>query len=78
MLNNRIRGRARSALAVVAQDEGIPANNDFVSNDLDGFQSSLADVFVDAAVTNTLIFGNKGKVQDKGIGTALVNSQGTR
>ena len=75
VLNNRIRGRARAALAVVTQDEGIPANNQFVSNDLDGFEPSLASVFVDSRVTNTLIFGKKWKVQDGGIGTAIVNSE---
>jgi Right handed beta helix region len=45
VVNNRIRGRARAALAVVAQAEkGVPSNNMFLSNDLEGFQASLADV----------------------------------
>jgi hypothetical protein len=55
VLNNRIRGRARAALAVVAQGERIPENNTFVLNDLEGFQSSLADVFVGPGVTNTVV-----------------------
>ena len=72
VLNNRIRGRARAALAVVAPGTGTSGNNTFVSNDLDGFQSSLADVFVDAGVTNTLVVGRQVSVEDHGIGTVLV------
>jgi len=48
VLNNRIRGRARAALAVMDLNGGIPGSNSFVANDLDGFQSSLTDIFVDA------------------------------
>jgi len=40
--NNRIRGRARAALAVVDQRGRTPENNTFASNDLAGFQPSLA------------------------------------
>jgi hypothetical protein len=72
VLNNRIRGRARAALAVIGPATGTSGNDTFVSNDLDGFQSSLADVFVDASVTNTLIVGRQIQVQDHGVGTVIV------
>jgi hypothetical protein len=71
-LNNRIRGRARAALAVNAQNAGMPGNNSFVANDLDGFQSSLADIFVDMGVTNTSVIGRQGRVEDHGAGTVVV------
>ena len=73
VLNNRIRGRARTALAVVAQPEGVPENSTFVSNDLEGFHPSLADVFVDEGVTKTLVVGRKGTIRDRGVGTVIVN-----
>ena len=72
VLNNRIRGRARAALAVLGQNGGIPGNSSFVSNDLSGFQSSLADIFVDAGVTNTFVIGRQATVQDHGSGTVVV------
>jgi hypothetical protein len=74
VLNNRIRGRARTALAVVAQPGGVPGNSTFVLNDLDGFHPSLADVFVDEGVTKTLVVGRKGTVRDRGVGTVIVNA----
>jgi hypothetical protein len=42
--NNRIRGRARAALAEVAERRGVPGNNTFASNDLEGFQAPLTAV----------------------------------
>jgi hypothetical protein len=57
VLNNRIRGRARAALAQVAQRGGTPGNNTFVSNDLEGFQATLRDIFVDAGVAHTTVLG---------------------
>ena len=72
VLNNRIRGRARAALAVNNLNAGIPGNNSLVANDLDGFQSSLADIFVDAGVTNTAVIGRQARVEDHGIGTVVV------
>jgi hypothetical protein len=72
VLNNRIRGRARAAVAVVGQGAGVPANNTFVMNDLTGFQSSLADLFVGADVTNTLVVGTQSAVEDHGTGTLVV------
>src|SRR5947209_16405802 len=49
--NNRIRGRATAGLSVLLVNGGIPANTSFVANDLAGFQSSLADVFIDAGAS---------------------------
>jgi hypothetical protein len=72
VLNNRIRGRARAALVVNNNSGGNPGNNSFVANDLDGFQSSLADIFVDAGVTNTSVIGRQGRVEDHGTGTVVI------
>ena len=75
VLNNRIRGRARTAVAVVGQGQGLPGSNTLVSNDLDGFQSSLTDIFVDAGVTNTAVIGRPARVEDHGTGTVIVPMQ---
>jgi hypothetical protein len=72
VLNNKIRGRAGAALAEVVQNGRIPGNNSFVANDLDGFQSSLADIFIDAGVTSTFVIGRQATVQDNGSGTVVV------
>jgi hypothetical protein len=77
VLNNRIRGRARAALVLIGQGAGagLPGNNKFVSNDLDGFQSSLADVFIDAGVTNaTFVIGRQNIIVDRGEGTVIVRT----
>ncbi len=71
VLNNKIRGSAGAALAVMDRNAGIPGNNSFVANDLDGFQSSLADVFVDAGVTNTVVVGHPILLEDHGGGTVV-------
>jgi len=76
VLNNRIRGRARAALAVITQGDGIPGNSEFVSNDLEGFQATLAGVLVDKGVTNTRLVDEKGKFEDGGIGTVIVRLGG--
>ena len=73
---NRIRGRARAALAADRYAGGTPANNAFVLNRFDDFEASVADVFVDEGVTNTLIVG-RGTVEDLGIGTVLVPVAGS-
>jgi hypothetical protein len=72
VLNNRIRGRARVGLGAFVQDIGTPKNNSFVLNDLKCFESSLADVFVDAGVTNTLVVGRQRSIEDHGAGTTIV------
>ena len=71
-VNNRIRGRARAALAVVSRGGGVPGTTTFVSNDLNAFQSALTDVYVDAGATNTLLVGRQARVEDHGEGTVVV------
>jgi hypothetical protein len=75
VLNNRLRGSAGAALAVYDLNSGIPGNNSFVSNDLDSFQSSVADIFVDMGVTNTALIGRQVLVEDHGTGTVAVPMQ---
>jgi hypothetical protein len=72
VLNNRIRGRANAAMTVLDQSGGMPGNNSFVANDLNGFQSSLADIFIDAGVTNTFVIGRQASIEDRGSGTIVV------
>jgi hypothetical protein len=57
---------------VVDQNGGIPGNNAFVLNDLTGFQSSAADVFVDLGVTQTVIVGLQSSIEDHGAGTIVI------
>jgi hypothetical protein len=75
VLNNKIRGRANAALAMIDQNGGMPGSNSLVANDLDGFQSSLADIFVDVGVTNTFVIGRQAHVEDRGAGTVVVPMQ---
>jgi hypothetical protein len=67
--NNRIRGRARAALAVDPFKGGTPGNNAFVVNDLDDFEASRADVVVGEGVMNTLLLGQEGTVENHGANT---------
>jgi hypothetical protein len=80
VLNNRIRGRGRAALAVIAQSAGAPDNNELVSNGLEDFEASLAGVLVDTGVTGTRVVGQasgqKWKTQDGGVGTVIVRLGG--
>jgi hypothetical protein len=69
VLGNRIQGHARAALSVGTA--GASANNAFVLNHLDDFKASLADIYVDGGIMNTLIVG-QGTVEDHGIGTVIV------
>ena len=71
VLNNRIRGRGRTALSVDVFQGGIPSNNAFVLNRFDDFEASRADVFVGERVMNTRIIG-QGSVEDHGVGTVIV------
>jgi hypothetical protein len=73
VVNNRIRGRARAALAVnfYPRYSGFAADTAFVLNRFDDFEPSIADVFVDKGVTNTLVVG-PGTVEDHGEGTIIV------
>jgi hypothetical protein len=72
VLNNRIRGRARAALVLATKGKGTPVNNTFVSNDVTGFQSSLADLYVDSGVSSTVVVGLIAKAEDHGTGTVVV------
>ena len=69
--DNRIRGRARAALAADNWKGGTPANSAFVLNRLVHFEASVADIFVDDGVLNTLIVG-PGTIEDHGVGTVIV------
>jgi hypothetical protein len=77
-MNNRIRGRANFALSVAASTPGsadatgVPQNTTFIMNDLQGFTSAQADVFVDAGGTKTIAVGGQGTVEDHGVGTVIV------
>jgi len=78
VLNNRIRGRANFALSVAASipgssdETGVPQNTTFIMNDLTGFTSAQADVFVDAGGAKTIAVGGQGAVEDHGVGTVIV------
>ena len=72
ILNNRIRGRARAALSVLRANSGSPGTTTFVSNDIDGFQPSLADIFVDVGATTTVLVGRQARLEDHGTGTVVV------
>src|SRR6266853_492585 len=71
VLNNRIRGRENFALSVAAET-GSPQNTTFIMNDLQGFTSAQADLFVDAGGSNTVAVGGQGVVEDHGSGTVIV------
>jgi hypothetical protein len=61
VIDNRIRGRARVALAVATRETGIPGNSRFVSNDLEGFRPSPAGVSVQDSGRGTVIVKLGGK-----------------
>ena len=69
---NRIRGRARAAVAVDAFNGGTPNNTSFVLNRLGAFDASGADVIVGLGVTNTLVLGQQGTIDDQGINTVIL------
>jgi len=73
VLNNRILGRANAAFAMVAQNQGMPISSSFIANDLTDFQPALADIFIDAGVTDTFVLGRQVSMQDNGSGTVLVS-----
>ncbi len=72
VLNNRIRGRARAALSMIDQNGGMPGGNSLALNDVADFQPSVSDIFIDAGVTNTFVFGRQASVVDNGSGTVVV------
>jgi hypothetical protein len=69
VLNNRIRGSARAAVAIDDYRGGTPDKNTLIRNRFDDFEASRADVFVDVGVTNTVILGQKGTLEDNGVNT---------
>jgi hypothetical protein len=73
LLDNTIRGRARAALAVNPPSNRPSANNTAAFNRFDDFEASVADVFVSAAATNTLLLGQNGTVLDQGVNTVAVH-----
>ena len=70
--NNIIRGHARAAVAVDVFNGGIPGNTAFVLNRFDDFDVSVPDVIVGNGVTDTLILGQKGTLNDNGINTVIL------
>ena len=72
VLNNRIRGRAAAALMLFHRNGATPGNNTFVSNDLNDFRPSVANVFLDAGATNTVIVGSSTSLEDHGSGTVVI------
>jgi hypothetical protein len=70
--NNTIRGRARAALAVDVFNGGAPANTAFVLNHTIDFDLSVPGVIVGNGVTDTLILGQKGTINDQGTNTVTL------
>jgi hypothetical protein len=71
LLDNTIRGRAGAALMVNPPSNRPSTNNTAAFNRFDDFEASLADVFVSAGATNTLLLGQHGTVDDQGTNTAI-------
>ena len=70
--NNRIRGRARAALAVDPFKGGNPANNALIHNHVDGFEASIADIVIGSGVTDTLLLGQQGTIENDGVNTVIL------
>ena len=70
--NNIIRGRARAAVAMDVFSGDVPANTAFVLNRFDDFDASVAGVVVGNGVSDTLMLGQKGIVNDQGINTVIL------
>ncbi|HET9636716.1 MAG TPA: protein kinase [Gemmatimonadaceae bacterium] len=68
--HNSISGRARAALSMYAFRGGVPTDNAFIDNRLDGFGATGADIFVGSGVTRGRIVG-PGSVSDHGTATIL-------
>jgi hypothetical protein len=74
--NNIIRGRARAAVAVDVFNGGFPVNTKFVLNRFDDFDASVAGVIVGNGVSDTLILGQKGIINDHGSNTVILPFRG--
>jgi hypothetical protein len=70
--HNLIRGRARAALAIDPFNGGLPSDNALILNRVENFEATTADVFIGVGVTNTLILGEQGTIEDLGINTLIV------
>jgi len=76
VMANRIRGRGRAALSVtVFFAGGITADNTLARNHVDDFDASQADVFIGPGVTDTLVFEQRGTIEDQGVNTVIVPSK---
>ena len=65
---NHLGGHAYAALSMYAFRGGVPRDNVFIDNRLDGFRSTVADIFVGSGVTRTHIAGS-GSLSDHGTAT---------
>jgi DNA-binding SARP family transcriptional activator len=65
---NRVSGRAGAALSMYAFRGGVPADNVFMDNRVDGFQATVADIFIGSGVAKAHIVG-PGSVSDHGTAT---------
>jgi hypothetical protein len=72
VLNNRIRGHAGTAMAVIGPGGGTPAGTMLVGNDFQDFQASLAGILVGTGVSNTVIVSRQTDVQDHGTSTIVI------
>jgi serine/threonine protein kinase len=68
--HNTISGRAGAALSMYAFRGGVPADNAFIDNRLEGFEATVADIFVGSGVARGHITG-PGSVSDHGVATIL-------
>lgn len=74
--HNRVGGRARAAYAVDNFKGGNPDHSAFICNCLDTFEASIADTFVGAGVTNTLLIGQPGTIENLGVDTLILPGGG--
>jgi len=72
--HNLIRGRARAALAIDPFNGGLPSDNELIRNRVVDFEATVADVFIGVGVTNTLVHGERGTIEDLGINTQIVST----
>ncbi|HZQ44623.1 MAG TPA: hypothetical protein VFA99_15320 [Acidobacteriaceae bacterium] len=70
--DNTVRGHARTGVGVDVFNGGTPTDTALVLNRFDDFEPAIADVVVDSGVTDTLILGQKGTVNDQGINTQIL------
>ena len=68
--HNSISGHAGAALSMYAFRGGVPADNAFIDNRLEGFEATVADIFVGSGVARSHIVG-PGSLSDHGSATIL-------